>query len=120
MKYSYIVKIYILFHQNKTTEISTIHLYFSSSTHKKSKNAEKPTKQIFFSLQRKKSDTSSSPSLLDKDDDDEDPSADVYEEEEDDDPSADVDEEDESLDEVTVEAIVKKKRKIKIPVVSHS
>ena len=53
---------------------------------------------------------SSSPNLLDKDDDDEDPSADVDEEDDDDyDPSADVDEEDESLDEVTVEAIVKKK-----------
>ena len=76
--------------------------------HMKSKNAEKPTKQVFFSLQRKMSDMSSSPNLLDKDHDDEDPSVDV-DEEEDDDPSADVDEEDKSLDEVTVEAIVKKK-----------
>ena len=49
-----------------------------------------------MSLQRKMSDMSSSPNLLDKDDDDEDP-------------SADVDEEDESSDEVTVEAIVEKK-----------
>ena len=43
--------------------------------HKKSKHAEKTTKQVFFSLQRKMSDTSSSPNLLDKDDDD-DPVAD--------------------------------------------
>ena len=77
---------------------------------KKSKNAENPTKQVFFSLQRKMSDMSSSPNLLDKDDDDEDPSADVDEEDDDgDDPSADVDEEEKSSDEITVEAIVKKK-----------
>ena len=66
--------------------------------------------QVLFSLQRKMSDTSFSPNLLDKDDDDKDPSADVDEEDDDnDDPSADVDEEDESSDEVTVEAIVEKK-----------
>ena len=50
---------------------------------------------VVFSLQRKMSDTSSSPNLLEKDDDDDDSSAEVdEEEEEDDDPSAEVDEED--------------------------
>ena len=58
------------------TEISTIHLYFLSSMHKKSKNAENTTKWVFFSLQRKMSDTSSSPNLLYKDNDNNDPVAD--------------------------------------------
>ena len=78
--------------------------------HKKSKNAGKPTKQVFFSLHRKMSDTSSSPNLFNKDNDDEDPSAEVDEGDDDnDDLSADVDEEDKSSDEVTVEARVEKK-----------
>ena len=57
----------------------------------------------------KKSDTSSSPNLLEKDDNHNDPSAEVDEEDDDDDkdPSAMVDEEDESSDEV--EAIIEKK-----------
>ena len=76
-----------------------------------------------FSLQRKMSDTSSSPNLLDKDDDDDDPSAEVDEDDDDDGPSAEVDEEeeddddpsatvsaeDESSDEVNIEAIIEKK-----------
>ena len=75
---------------------------------KKSKNAENPTKQAFFSLQRKMSDMSSLSNLLDKDDDD--PSVDVDEEDDDNhDPSANVGEEDKSSDEVTVEAVVQKK-----------
>ena len=70
----------------------------------------KKTKQVFFSLQRKMIDMSSSPNLLNKDNDDDDASADVDEDDDDnDDASVDVDEEDKSLYEVTAEAIVKKK-----------